>query len=257
MPLMLRFAAGDNAAAGQLSEKGTQTLSDLGKMSDNRALVNSVKLNPDTAGYFMAREAGATAEAAAPLAKGGILEAPFPRPTTPGPRQAGWDATYGQVEAKAGLSRQAIRESGIAPAPGIAPASSADLQMANDWLSAKKALVETEFTNMQSQAGYYGTVLGANLGRSVEDFSPGEANLFGTMKQMYRMGPAAIRSTEATAEKRFAAKTGAAQDARDGGLVTRTLRRGFTTRLSVSFSPLGISFPKDGSTTTTSTLLTE
>jgi len=227
MPVMLRFAAGDSSAAGQLSAKGTETLANLGKVSESRALVNSVRLNPDTAGYFVAREAGKTAEEATPLAKGRLLEAPFPRPTTPGPRQAGWDATYGQVEAQAGLARTAVREAGLKPPAAIRPASKNELKMANDWLTAKRALAESEVAAMQSKTGYYGSILGDNLGRSVEDFSPGEANLFGTMKQMYRMGPAALRDAEASAGRKIAAKTGAASDTRSGGLVTRTLRRGF------------------------------
>lgn len=253
MPLLLRFAAGDNNAAAALAGRSEDTLIQLGKMEDNRVLVDSVKFDSDLLQHFMQQERAGLGGAGRPgvagestgYLEGRLVEPPYPRPTEPGPRQDGWDATYGHLAETSKIYRQAAGDilkglNGVRPMGGAAGTASADMLRATEWKAGQLDAMERQIAALQEKSTYYGGVLG-NLGKGAEDFSPGESNIFGTVKSLYRQGPLAFRSSEKAAEKniqRLGAGRGDKLRKGDAGFVTRLVRNGFYTpavRLVQSF----------------------
>lgn len=248
MPLLFRFAGGDNNAAAQLAQASKDTLIQVGKVSENRVLVDSAHFDPDILQHFIDQESkglGSPANIGAPgvlgtsqpyTKTGQIVEPPYPRPTTPGPAQQGWDKSYGHLADSSKIYRQASGDilkglQGVRPMTGAAAASSADVLRAQKWREDQLALIDKQLEALQSKQGYYGDVLG-RLGDDVEDFSPGKSRLFGTMTDLYRQGPLAIRSSEKAAEKGIARMTGAnvaKQGKGAGKFGSRYIRNGFYT----------------------------
>lgn len=245
-PLLLRFAAGDNDAAAELASKNKDLMAQVGRMSDNRQLVDSVKFDSDLFAHFMTEErAGRTAPTAlagpgvggtSPSALGTrLVEPPYPRPTTPGPRQQGWDATYGHLAGQAGLYRAAVGDilksgNGVRPMGGAAATSLADSLRFDQWKAGQAASLDAQLGRMQQKENFYQGLLGPGGLKGVEEFSPGESNIFGTLKSMYRMGPLAIKDTEKSADRAITAATvDRAGRKAEGGLVTRTIRQGYYT----------------------------
>jgi hypothetical protein len=201
MPLFLRFAGGDNSAAAIMAQKGQDNLIRIGKLQENRALVDSTKLDLDAAQHYLAGEAATT------------------RGTSALP-------------------------SGLHGLSTAGPTGQADILRANEWKSAQLDLINKQIAALQTKGDYYSSILG-NIGKGVDDFSPTENNVFGTVSNLYRQGPLALRSSEATAEKNIAKMTGArgakvatesqlAKGGRfegrlqtDSGFVARTIRNGF------------------------------
>jgi hypothetical protein len=259
MPLFLRFAGGDNNAAVQMTERSQDTLIRLGKLQDNRVLVDSTKFDADALQYFMREEAAGNA---APHAGRGIvgtsageegnqlLEPPFPRPTEPGPRQQGWDKTYGPLAEQSRAKRAAARSilngmNGVRPMSGAAATSGADILRAQQWKADQLELINKQIGELQGKSEYYSNVLG-NVGKAAEDFSPGESNLFGSMTSLYRQGPLSLKSSEKTAEKGIAKMTGAygqKVSKEDYGFVSRTLRNGFYSPVIRVVSSFGDKIP--------------
>lgn len=248
-PLLLRFAMGDNDAAAQLASKNKDLMGQVGRMVDNRQAVSSAKYDPAIFDHFMEQErAGRTSPAAvggpgiggtspAALPTGQLVEPPYPRPTTPGPRQAGWDATYGNLAKQAQVQRQAVGDilksgNGVRPmGAGAAATSFADSLRFDSWKAAQLDSLGNQIGRMQEKEGFYRSALGdINAGKGVEDFSPGASNIFGTMKQAYRMGPLALRDTEAAANRSITAQTVDRYGRQaSGGFVARTIRQGYYT----------------------------
>lgn len=245
-PLLLRFALGDNDAAAQLATKNKDLMNQVGRMSDNRKLVDSAKYDPAIFNHAMTEEQAGRAPAAAAqpgiMGKssptnpaGQLVEPPYPRPTTPGPRQSGWDATYGELAKQSQIARQAASDilksgNGVRPLGGAAATNLADSLRFDAWKSGQLDGLNYQLARLQEKEGFYQSVLGESAAKGVEDFSPGASNIFGTMKQAYRMGPMALRNTEAAAGKSI---TGQTVDRRgrvaDGGFVARTIRQGYYT----------------------------
>jgi len=212
MPLILRFAAGDNAAAAELADKSRSTLTELGKMQDNRVLVDTAKYNSELFQGFAPAEVGVQAPYKAPIA----------------------------TEREA-LNQQAAEQiyhglNGVRPLGSAAPAASSDIMRAQEWKAGQSDATEQQLADLQQKVPYYGQVLGQeNLGKSIEEFSPGVSNIFGTVKQLYRMGPAALRDANLAATKAIV-KIGSGVGDRplrdifnknaQGGLVTRLLQNG-------------------------------
>jgi hypothetical protein len=245
-PLLFRFALGDNDAAAQLATKNKDLMNQVGRMSDNRKLVDSAKYDPAIFNHFMDEERAGRAPVAAgqpgiggtssPVnAAGELVEAPYPRPTTPGPRQAGWDATYGALQAKANVQRQAVGDilksgNGVRPMGGAPATTLADSLRFDTWKSGQLDGLNYQLARMQEKEGFYQSVLGENATKGIEDFSPGASNIFGTMKQAYRMGPLAIRDTEKAATKSIVGQTVDRTGRKaDGGFIARTVRQGYYT----------------------------
>lgn len=246
-PLILRFAAGDNIAASELVSKSKDTMAQIAKMEDNRVLVDSARFDNDILQHFIGQEkmglGGAaarpgvlgTSEGVTPA--GQLVEPPFPRPTEPGPRQSGWDKTYGHLAEQSKLYRQAaggiLRDlNGVRPMGGAAGTAAADVLRAQQWKAGQLSTIDTQIAALQEKVPYWGRVLGADLSKGIEDYSPGQSNLFGTVKELYRMGPLALRDTQKAADKGIARMSEGVGDKLkkgDAKFVTRLIRNGFYT----------------------------
>ncbi len=246
MPLVLRLAAGDNNAAVQMAQKSQDNVIRLGKLQESRVLVDSVKFEPEMLQHFITEERAGRAALAGekagltgvsePIVAGKLVEPPYPRPTTPGPRQEGWDKTYGALAAQSQVYRQAAGEisklnNGVRPMSGAAATSQADVLRAQEWKANQLDLINTQIDELSKTNAYYGSVLG-NLGKNPEDFSPGESNIFGTMTSLYRQGPMALRDVERAAEKKITRMSTGVKDygkvgKDEAGFVSRVIRNGF------------------------------
>lgn len=196
MPLLLRFAGGDNGAAMRLAEDSVDSGVQLANMIDNRVLVDSVKFDQD------------------------LLNA-FVQGNVPG----------GVKASEAGVYAEAARSvrSKVRGLPPKAAAKADELLMAQSWKAGKLDAMNKQIAALQERGDYYADVLGS-VGKGVDDFSPAESNLFGTVSSLYRQGPLALRSAEKTANKKIAGMTGALtakRTAADSGFVSRTIRNGF------------------------------
>lgn len=246
-PMIMRFAMGDNTAAQQLAMKNGGLLAQIGRMSDNRQLVDSVKFDPDLFAHFMGEERAGRVSPAANLGGpsiGGtssaqlgnrLVEAPYPRPTTPGPRQAGWDATYGALQKKANVYRQSVGDilasgNGVRPMAGTAAGTTlADQLRFSAWKAGQLDSLNVQIATAQQKADSFGNMLGGALTHP-EEFSPGQANLFGTVKSLYRMGPARVLNTEKSADRSWKAATVDRYGrSTEGNFASRVLQKGYYT----------------------------
>lgn len=223
MPLMFRFAMGDNTAAAKLVESNADLLAQIGKMSESRVLVDSAKFDSEIM--------GALKESTPGVDRFPMLTDIPPRPTAPGPRQSGWDKTYGELSTKLGFHREALAGKGGITGLGPAPEPSmADVLRAEEWKAAKLGEMDGQLAAMQEKSQYYGQALGG-LPTKLEDFSPGASNIFGTAKSLYRQGPLALRSAETAADKNVA-KLGRGKNylaKSEAGFTSRIIRNGFYT----------------------------
>ena len=244
-PMIMRFAMGDNAAAKQLAVKNSDLLSQIGRMSDNRQLVDSVKYDPALFEHFMnesraGRESpasvggpgiGGLSSAATP--EGRLVEPPYPRPTTPGPRQSGWDAMYGNLSKQSQLYRQATSDvlktsNGVRAMGGAAGTSLADALRFDQWRGGRLTSIDNQIGVMKAKSGRMGELLNGAF-EDPKNFTPGSAKLFGTTSSLYRMGPLALRDTEAGADKSIKLETMNRRGSfeHDGNLASRVLHAGF------------------------------
>lgn len=189
MPLIMRFSMGDTNAAKEMAAKGNQTLDNLGRVLENRQMLMSTKLDDEMMSYFAQKQAGTPTSA---IQTGNrLFEPPYPRPTTPGPRQSGWDARWGGLEAEARVHEAAVNAISstrtMGPFGGI---SQADVAAANTWKAGKVALIDDEVTRITQEKGVLGQMLGANLGKTADEMTLADSNMFGTLERAYRMGTA-------------------------------------------------------------------
>ena len=220
-PLILRFATGDNEAAAELATKNKDLMAQIARMSDNRVLVDSAKFDPSVFEHFMQEtKAGRTApESATGPGIGGfsspttptgqLMEPPYPRPTTPGPRQQGWDATYGKLAEAAKVNRKAVGDiltsgNGVRPMGGAAGTTLADALRFQNWKEGQIAAIDKQIAATTEKSGFYQDILGSDI-RSAEDFSPGKSNLFGSMNQLYRQGALGVRNPNLSADAKIKA----------------------------------------------------
>lgn len=223
MPLVLRFAMGDSSAAAEIVGRNADLMSQIGKMEDNRTLVDSAKFDNETYQHFVTAEQGST--------KFPLLSEIPPRPTTPGPRQSGWDKTYGDYVKKAEIYAQAAQHGlgSVRPLGPAAQTSFADVLRAEEWKAGKLDEMDTSLAAAQEKSEYYAITLGS-LATRVDDFSTGDPNMFGTLKSLYRQGPLALRHAGKAGTKAVG-KLGAGKGdwIKDGGFATRLIRNGFYT----------------------------
>lgn len=204
MPLMLRFAMGDSGAAVELVGKNEDLATQLAKMEDNRVLVDSVKFDSDLFASYASEARGLPAMPLSAEAKA---------------------VPFKQAEKLAEAAQQISKVRPLGPA---AQTTFADIMRAEEWKAGKLAEHDTHLKALQSQQGYYADALGS-LATKVDEFSPGDSNMFGTLKSLYRMGPLGIRDTEKAGTKAIK-RLGAGKDylsAQDAGLATRLIRNGF------------------------------
>lgn len=186
MPLIMRFSMGDTSAAKEMAVKGNQTLDNLGRVLDNRQMLMSTKLDDEMMSYFAQKQAGVPT-ASIPTTR--LFEPPYPRPTTPGPRQSGWDARWGSLAKEAQVHEAAVKATASARAMGpFGGISEADVAAANTWKAGKIALIDDEVTRLTQEKGALGQMLGANLGKTADELTLADSNMFGTLERAYRMG---------------------------------------------------------------------
>lgn len=209
MPLMYRYFAGDAGAATRLAEKGSNVLDNLGRVADNRKLVDSANFDPALLAFFSEKEG-------ARVAKGAEVTPPLVY--SPETVKLHAEAAKAVVEAKPGMK---INAAGVV--------SKAFAKQANVWKASQLDLIDQELAQTEGIGTMLRTALAENLG--AEEFSTAVrgAHLFGGLPNAYRMGSGAFRSTERAAEKKFASKMadrkgrlGAA-----GVFSTEGLRQGF------------------------------
>lgn len=241
--MIMRFSMGDNNAAAELALKNKGLLTQLTNAQDNRKLVDSVKFDPALFDHFMTEE---RAGRMSPAALGGpgiggtspavvgtqLVEAPYPRPTAPGPRQSGWDAAYGGLQKRADVYRKAVGDiltsgNGVRPMGGAAATSYADMLRFEQWRAGRLDSINAQIASMSDKGDQYSQLLGG-LVKHPDEFSPGETNLFGTTKTLYRMGPLALRDTEKAADASIRAQTVDRYGrSTEGGFAARTIQRGY------------------------------
>jgi hypothetical protein len=241
-PLILGMAMGSQSAAQQLAVKNTDLLTQIGRMQDNRKLLDSVKYDPLMMTYAM-RETRAGRESltsgkegmfgntSASTKSNEIKEPPFPRPTAPGPRQSGWDATYGKRDVSSRLYRSLANEM-LKGSNGVRPAGIGNLPDAWDglrfqnWKMNQADLMDRQLQSMSIKDSFYRDILGKNWGKGVEEFSPGESNLFGQLKTLYRAGPLGVTDLGRAADRKFGAAI-ADRNAPKGQFTSRYIRNGY------------------------------
>ncbi|HEY6019880.1 MAG TPA: hypothetical protein VIY48_08225 [Candidatus Paceibacterota bacterium] len=205
MPAMYRYFAGDNAAVAELASSGSQTLNNIGKLSENRVLVDSAKFDPTLLAYF-AEKAGATSKAPAALAGPSLALSP----------------EYVKLHEEAaqavvsGSKRMKINQSG--------EVSKRFVKGAEEWKNAQLSLINDEMAALSTKGQYLRDVLGGNMGKTADEFSPTASDLFGNMQRAYRAGAGAFRDTGLAAEKKFANQ----MKDRKGRFVSDGIRAGFT-----------------------------
>lgn len=224
MPLMFRFAMGDGRAAASLVESNADLIAQIGKMSDNRVLVDSAKFDSE---LMTALRGDMIGETRFPI----LTDIP-PKPVGGTPEQiAGWEKTYGELSTRLGMHRGALE--GAAGLRGLGPAaqtSAADVLRAEEWKAGKLTEIDTQLAALESKSQYYGQVLGG-APTKIDDFAPGVENIFGTTKSLYRQGPLALRSTERAAGKKIGRLTSGKDylGRSEAGFTSRILRNGFYT----------------------------
>lgn len=208
MPLLLRFAAGDNKALQELATTSQNLVTHIGAAADNRVLLATHTWDADILdSYVQAQKAGNA----------------LPVGVIPSAEQALYEGAAKAVNAK----RMA---SNYTPATWVA--------RAKKWQAAKLQAADVQYKALQDAEGYLGTALGDNLGKAIDKLSPTDATLFGTLKTQYRMGPTAIKNTEKAADKNIKAATvdriSPAWRNTSGGVASRLIQRGyFSTPLRV------------------------
>ena len=165
-PLAFRFSMGDNAAAAELAARGGKVLDDLGRLNENRVLVNSTRLDPELTAMF----------------------------------QRGGSVPFGPMTAEAALAEEAAKGAGkIAP---ITAAKPLDQAAAESWKASKLELINSEVDRLTTQSEMLAKLLGPNLGRAAEEFSTVGTG-FGGLDRAYRMGSGSFSNVSASAERRF------------------------------------------------------
>ncbi len=106
-------------------------------------------------------------------------------------------------------------------------AHDADMLKFQTWQAGRLESLNGQISAMETKGDIYARML-AGADKSIDDFSPGESALFGTMKSVYRMGPLALRNTEKAADASIKAQAVDRYGRRaDGGFVSRTIRKGY------------------------------
>jgi len=194
MEMGFRFMAGDNSVVAPLMERGGRVLDDIGRLSENRVAVDSLKFDSAALGYFAALENRIPATAPSGL--------DLTSPATALNEEAG--RFFGKVE-------------------GVTDPSAVDKVMFDTWKQSKLSLIDNEFQTLTSESNDLRRLLGANLGRDANDFSAIEATGFGGLGRAYRMGNGSFTSSYADAERAFGNK----MKDRRGRFTTEGVRQGF------------------------------
>lgn len=240
-PLITRFQTGDPLAVKELASRNADIAVQLGRMNDNRAFLDSVRFDEDLLGHFMAEEdalrvaphltgrAGAGAVPSNPYLNNQLVEPPYPRPITPGPAQDGWDKTYGhiaqQAEAYRAAASEALKTSGISKMFGGTVVRPTDMLAANRWKAGRLDSINAQLDALRAEQGGYAQLFDGQLGKPIDELAPGQMNMFGSTKTLYRVGPLTT-STSKQADKAVARRA-SGRGSVASGVTSRVIRNGF------------------------------
>lgn len=195
--MIARFAGGDSAAMKEMAANSQNLTIKLGRLNDNRALVDSLKFDPEIlAHYAEAERVGATAA--------GALDPALAAKMTPEQLALHEEAAKGAVAI--------TTKGGLKPLRKASVGSKAFAKRAEQWKAEQLKLADQELAHLQSHDSFYQKILAGpegagNYGLVGDELTAAGSNLFGTMDSFHRMGPLAFRNTEKLADKKWKAKT--------------------------------------------------
>lgn len=221
MERVWRFAAGDSLAGRELAAEAPELLKKIGQVADNRALVDGIRLNPAMISAFKAESEGLQIPRDSSL----LIEPPYPRPAEPGPRQDGWDRTWGNLARQSEQNRMVANAiASTTPVRLVGDAERtmlADALKAEEWKKAKLQTIADDYDELVNNEKWLGGVLG-----TMDEWTPTMSPLFGTIGRFYRSGGLAVRDTEKAAEKLALSRAGRKPKPRGGNFVMTTVKRG-------------------------------
>lgn len=197
-PLILRFAMGDNTALQELSRDSQDLIATLGTAMDNRKLLAGHVWDADILdSYVQAQRAGAQLPV-------GVV--------APG-EQALYEAGAQAATAKRIQSNYT---------------SKTWVNRAKKWQDGQVKAADADIAGLQARDDYFAKVLGDNLAKPIDEISPTASNLFGTTKQLYRMGGLSPRDAQKAADKVIKGET-VSRKGREvqGGLASRIVQKGY------------------------------
>lgn len=231
MENLWRFTAGDSNAAATLAKEAPEVLKKIGQTMDDRILLEGTKVNLPMLLHFKANygdDVGAQATRDANL----ILEPPYPRPATPGPRQDGWDKTWGRLQTQANIHQSMAADiTSKTPLHMQGPAEQttlADGLKAEQWKAAKMDTLADDYDELVRNEGYLGNIL-----NDMDNWTPASSPLFGAVGQAYRMGALGIRSTESAAERAALRSAGKKPKAVGSNFMMTTVKRGMGAPMTI------------------------
>lgn len=243
MEQLWRFTLGDSNAAADLAKTAPQVMKKVGQTMDNRILLEGTRMNLPMLQHFKVNyedNAGSGPWAKPPGAAQAdtesnfpqLLEPPYPRPTTPGPRQAGWDATWGRLAAQSAVNRTAA--AAIArrvPLNLVSPAENtalADGLKAEQWKAGQLSTLADDYDELINNERHLGGILG-----QMDNWTPAASPLFGAVNKAYRMGALGLRDTERAAIKSTARSAGKRPKPIGGNFVMTAVKRGMGAPMTI------------------------
>lgn len=190
--LIARFAGGDSSAMREMATNSQNLTIKLGRVQDNRVLVDSVKFDPDILAHYAEAER-LYPQAVAPLPVGKLLSV---RPEELALHQ---EAARGAAAMTSGGLLKPMRTTSVG--------SKAFAKRAETWKAGQLDLIDKELSHLASTDNFYQKILGENYGLAGDELTAAGSNLFGTMDSFHRQGPLALRNTQNLADKRWRAKT--------------------------------------------------
>lgn len=229
MEQLWRFTAGDSAAGRDLAHQAPEVLKKVGMIADNRVAIQSARLDPNTVAHIKTQQDIKYTPEDPNL----LIEPPAPRPTTPGPRQDGWDARWGALKARADAARaQGNLIGATTPVRVLGPSNSlseADAQAVNIWNQGKLDTIADDYNELINKQKYLGSVLG-----TMDNWTPAASPLFGTVQKAYRMGGLGVTDIGKAAEKRAVRSAGRRASVRPtGNFMMTTIKRGMAAPMTV------------------------
>ena len=228
MEKVWRFAAGDSLAGRELAVEAPSLLKKVGQLADNRVLIDGIRLNPAMISAFKAESEGLPI----PRDPNLLIEPPYPRPVEPGPRQEGWDRTWGNLARQSEQNRMVAE--GIASTTPIHLVGAAerttlaDALKAEEWKAAKLQTIADDYDELVNNERWMGNVLG-----TMDSWTPASSPLFGTVGRLYRSGGLAVRDSEKAAEKLTLSRAGKKPKPRGGNFLMTTVKRGMGAPMTI------------------------
>lgn len=191
--LITRFAGGDSAAMREMATNSRNLATKIGRLDDNRALVDSLKFDPEILAHY------AELERVYPAAATAVLDPALAARMTPGQLALHEEAARGAAQMTTGGLLKPMRSTSVG--------SKAFMKRAEQWKAEQLKLMDEELAHLTTSDNFYQKILGENYGLHGDELTAAGSNLFGTMDSFHRMGPLALKDTQKIADKRWKSKT--------------------------------------------------